>query len=578
MPTLTSAPPRQPGRPAGSGTPLPKRPAPNPHGVVVWAIMLGLLAASVWSIVELQINLATVIDSGQHVVHFVSRMFPLDFPPVGETISLTATTLAIVTVATAFAVFVSTPLAILAAANTTKGPLSRGSSRVVIVFCRAVPDLVFAIVLLRVFGMGALPGVLALGLSSIGMVGKLYADAIEEVDRGPIEAVNAAGGGRWQWIVSTVIPQVMPQMVATALHRFDINLRTSVILGFVGVPGIGMEISNSLGTMNYDRGMALALVVLILCIVLELISGAVRTALLGRDKGRRRGPLGLLDRVSQSWITHPRETHETQRDGRGRVRVSPPWDFDRIRRVLGIVVTLVILAAALLATEITWEGLADGLANIPLVAQQFWPPDDRGHMGTLVEAMVVTIQIGLASTLLGLFLAIPMGSLAARNVAPNRTVAQIFRITIVFIRAIPELVLAIVLIIILGLGPVPGVLALAVGSVGLLGKLMADSIEETDVRVQDAVRAGGATRGQVYFASTLRQVTPAMAAHVMYQLDVNIRAATLLGIVGAGGIGYYILNAARVLNFDTLTLMILMILAAVLAIEAIAIYVRKAVR
>src|SRR5690606_28008764 len=129
----------------------------------------------------------------------------------------------------------------------------------------------------------------------------------------------------------------------------------------------------------------------------------------------------------------------------------------------------------------------------------------------------------------------------------------------------------------MGLGAVPGALALGIGSVGLLGKLVADSLEETDVRVQDAVRAGGATRLQVYASATLRQVLPAFVAHVLYQLDVNVRAATLLGIVGAGGIGFYLLQANRVMQFDVVTFIILMILTVVLVLEAIAAWVRRVV-
>lgn len=131
---------------------------------------------------------------------------------------------------------------------------------------------------------------------------------------------------------------------------------------------------------------------------------------------------------------------------------------------------------------------------------------------------------------------------------------------------------------IVGFGPVPGVLALGFGAIGLLSKLVADSIDETDVRVQDAVRAGGANRAQVYFAATLRQTAPAMIAHVMYQLDVNTRASTLLGIVGAGGVGYWLLQAHRLQQFDVLALLIINILVVVLIVEGLALYMRKVIR
>lgn len=152
-----------------------------------------------------------------------------------------------------------------------------------------------------------------------------------------------------------------------------------------------------------------------------------------------------------------------------------------------------------------------------------------------------------------------------------------FRVLIVVVRGIPELILAIIFVVVTGLGGVTGTLALAVGAIGLLSKLVADSLEETDVRVQEALRASGASGVQVFFAATLRQAAPAFVAHLMYLLDVNIRSATLLGIVRAGGIGFYLLNASRVMHFDVVTTTVLLILAVVLVVEGLAVFVRRAV-
>lgn len=565
----------RPGRTAG--LPVPKRPAPRLQIIAVWVVMLGLLAASVWSLIDLDFSIATFVKGFQFAADFVSRMFPLDFPPIGELISLTLETLAIVTVATALAVALSLPVALLAASSTSPNRWAAGSARTFIVIMRAIPDLVLAIFFLRVFGLGALPGILAMGLHSIGMIGKLYADAIEELDRGPVEALRAAGASRWQQIWSGIIPPLMPQIIATALHRFDINLRTSVILGYVGVGGLGMAMAGALNTMQYGRGMALALIVLLLCIVVELISGAIRTALLGRVHGRRRGLLGLLDRAAEGWITRPTATHESQRMKNGAVRVAPPWDADRIRRFLAVAVTTLIVAAAVLGAEIDPVAFIAGVVDLPQTVGLFFPPSDGGILDRLLDGLLVTVQIGLAATLIGLVLAVPIGALAARNVAPNPTTALIFRTIIVAVRAFPDLILAIVFIVILGLGPQPGALALGIGSVGLLGKLLADSLEETDVRVQDAVRANGATGLQIHLSATLRQSLPSFVAHVMYQLDVNVRSATLLGIVGAGGIGFFLLNASRVMQFETVTFIILLILAVVLLLEATATWIRRVV-
>ncbi|MBJ7321673.1 MAG: phosphonate ABC transporter, permease protein PhnE [Rhodococcus sp.] len=558
---------------------LPRKPPPKPNSIAVAVTLLLLFCAAVWSTVELRINLATITDSISNATNFIARMFPLDFPPVEELAALIFETLAIVVLATVLAVLISIPVALYAAWNTTSGKYSRGGARLIIVLMRAVPDLILAIVFLRIFGLGALPGILAMGLHSVGMIGKLYADAVEELDNGPQEAIRAAGGGRVQQIVSGILVPLMPQMIATALHRFDINLRISVILGYVGVGGIGLGIATALRSLNYQRGMALALVVLLLCIVVELISGAIRAALLGGDRSRGRNrAISWADKVSGNWVSRGSKQNSAKEEfNAATVPVSPPWTADRVRRFLSITAVLAIVFLSLIGAEFSWEALGYGIANAPATLGAFFPPAGGDILPVLLSEMLVTVQIALSATLLGSILAVPIGIFAARNVVTNRPVQTFFRVLIVFIRGLPELIVAIIFVVITGLGAVAGTLALAIGAVGLLSKLVADSLEETDVRVQQAVQAHGASRTQVFFAATVRQSAPAFVAHIMYLLDSNIRAATLLGIVGAGGIGFLLLNASRVLQFDVVTTIVILVLAVVLAVEALSLWIRKAV-
>ncbi|MBB1020047.1 phosphonate ABC transporter, permease protein PhnE [Dietzia sp. E1] len=567
MTTSLDAPDRGRALPAGPRPSVPARPRPSLNGIAVWLFLTGLLAASIWSTIDLRINVASILDSVSNAADFLSRMFPLDFPPAGELALLLAETLAIVVLATALAVALSIPVALAAASLTGRGRGRRGTARSVIVLCRAVPDLVLAILFFRLFGLGALPGILAMGLHSVGMIGKLYADAIEELDRGPVDAAQAAGATRRQVVFATVIPALMPQLIATALHRFDINLRTSVLLGYVGVGGIGLAIADALRTLNYQRGMALALVVLILCIATELLSGAVRRALMRGSGTPRAGRSRSQDSRGGGSRRDPRE-----------VGITPPWTADRIRRFLSIGAVVVILAASVAGADLSADRFWAGIVDLPRTAGLFWPPSTGDILPELLGQLLVTVQIALSATLLGAVIAVPVGVLAARNVVPNPAVHTSARVFIVFVRGIPELIIAIVFVVITGLGAVAGTLALAIGAVGLLSKLVADSLEETDVRVQEALRAGGATRVQVFFSATIRQAAPSFVAHVMYLLDTNIRSATLLGVVGAGGIGFYLLNASRVVQFDVVTTIILLILGVVLAVEALSVWVRSSVR
>ncbi|RBM20976.1 phosphonate ABC transporter, permease protein PhnE [Prauserella sp. PE36] len=523
-------------------------PAPSGPGMAATVVVLAILSAGVWAASDLGINVATLVDSVGNAADFTRRMFPLDFPSAGELLRLCGTTLAIVVSATLLSVLLSVPAAVLAAGNTTPNAAARIGSRAAIVLARAVPDVVLAIVFIRVFGLGSMAGVLAMGLHSVGMVGKLYADAVEQIDEGPRTAVRAGGAGRSQELASGVLPQVLPAFVSTALHRFDINLRVSVLLGFVGVDGLGFAIASAFRELDYRRGMALAFVVLVLCVLAELLSGAIRRALTRAPLSRARPAPG---------------------------RISPPWTPSRVRRnVYGLVAALVVLAS-LWGAELSPAGFVDGLSRLGTTLGLFWPPETGGILPDLLTALWVTVKIALAATLLGAVLALPIGVLAARNVAPSPRVGAVFRGLIVLIRGIPELVLAVVFVVLTGLGEVAGTLALAVGAVGLLGKLVADSLEEVDERVENAVRATGATRWQVFASATVPQAAPAFVGHVLYQLDVNIRSATLLGIVGAGGIGFYLQNASRVLEFGVVTTVLLLVFALAMAVELIAVWLRR---
>ncbi|MEU4657533.1 phosphonate ABC transporter, permease protein PhnE [Streptomyces sp. NPDC023723] len=233
------------------------------------------------------------------------------------------------------------------------------------------------------------------------------------------------------------------------------------------------------------------------------------------------------------------------------------------------------MIASAARSDVSWQALSRGAEPLFPTFGDFLPPGTGGIGDTLLEDLWVTIQISLAGTMIGLVPAVVLGVLAAGNVVRAPRVARFFRTVILLIRGIPELILAIVFVVVTGLGPVAGALALGIGSIGLLGKLVADSLEEVEPGPARALLATGARRPQIFFGAILPRAWPAIVAHLLYQLDVNFRSATLLGIVGAGGLGYDLLNAARVLEFGVVTTVVLMVLAVVLLVEGLAVWLRK---
>lgn len=527
-------------------------PTPAIGRVLALVAAVALIAGAVWCLIGLKINLATLTDSIGNAGDFAHRMLPLDFPPASELLRLCGQTLSIVVCATLLSVIISVPLALLAARNITSAVPLRIAARTLIVIARAVPDVVFAIIAFRIFGLGGLTGVVAMGLHSVGMVGKLYADTIEHLDEGQRRAIRTTGATGRQELAVGVFPQVLPALLATALHRLDINLRVSVVLGFVGVNGLGYAIATAITSLDYRRGMALALVVVVLCVAVELACSGLRHRLL--TGGR------------------PARTARLAEPG----RVAAPWTVRRTVRTGAVVAAVLAVLACGYGADISGRALLDAPRQTLSTLRLFVPPSTGGIWSTLTADLWLTVKIALASTLIGLVVAVPMGLLAARNVSPLPRFAAGFRTLIVLIRGVPELILGIVFVVITGLGAVAATLALSVGAIGLLGKLVADSMEEIDPGVLTAIRATGAGRLQA-LAAVVPCAAAALVAHVLYQLDVNIRSATLLGIVGAGGIGYDLLNAARVQEFGVVTTILLMVLAIVLVIEAVAIWLRGAV-
>lgn len=558
------------------------RPRRSRQRTLALVVVLAMVAFAVHALTTLDFSWSDIARSADNAAKVLSRMDPISFPPLADLVYLIGLTLGIVVLGTLAAAIVSVPVAYASARNTTPAPWLRGLGRAIGVVTRAVPDVVLALAFALAFALGSpLPGILAIGLHSIGMISKLFADAIEQVDEGPQLAIRTTGGTRAQEFWSGVFPQVLPSWIATVLHRFDINLRGSAILGYAGVGGLGyaMKVAFAQFPTGYGRGLGIAIVIFALCVLLEVVSSSIRRSALGvRPTGR-----GLGDRI-------------VRRVTRGRADAAPsasaaparvvtvasmqrrPWTPDRVRTVAwSALAVIVVVGGYLMAdvdlSQITWEYV------IPTF-QSFWPPSTGTHtLGEFGEALLVTIQVAFAAALLSVVLALVVGSLAARNVAPSPAVRNASRVVLVLFRGVPELVLAILLIMITGLGDQAGVVALAFGGVGLLGKLIADSFEEVDAGPERALTAVGATRGQRFLAATWPQGLPSLVGNSLYLVDTNIRAATILGIVGGSGIGFHLTNASSVMTLHgQVTTLVAMVFVSVLAVEGLAAWLRRVYR
>lgn len=208
-----------------------------------------------------------------------SEMIPPDFSRWQSWVRPLLDTLAMSIAGTLLAVIISLPQALLAAPNTTVHPALGHVTRLVLSFLRSVPELILGIIFVAAVGFGALPGVLALALHSVGMVGKFYAEAIEHVDPKPLEAARAAGATRLQVIMHAVLPQVLPQLADITIYRWEYHFRASTVLGIVGAGGIGFELIAALRLIAYDQVAAILITILACVVVVDSLGAALRRRL-----------------------------------------------------------------------------------------------------------------------------------------------------------------------------------------------------------------------------------------------------------------------------------------------------------
>lgn len=563
----------------GPATGAPERPI-NPGRVAGSCVILAMLVFGVYSIATLGFSWSNLVSSTENATKVFSLMDPISLPAPGDLAYLIGLTLGIVILGTLLAALISVPVAYVSAHNTSPARWLRVVGRSIGVITRAVPDVVLALAFSLAFVLGSpLPGIFAIGIHSIGMISKLFADAIEQIDEGPQRAVRATGGSKAQEFWSGVFPQVLPSWIATVLHRFDINLRGSAILGYAGVGGLGYAMKNAFSDFptGYGRGLGIACVIFVLCVALEIVSSTIRRNLLGVNPTGN----GLGDRVVRRATRRRPVPIRSQQDV---VAVSVesmmkrPWTRDRVRNVSWAIAAAVLIVSSYWMADVDFSQISWNYV-IPTL-QSFWPPSFGSHSFIdFGEALLVTIKVAFAAALLSLILAMVFGSLAARNVAPNSKVRNAFRVILVVFRGVPELVLAIFLIMVTGLGNQAGVVALAFGGIGLLGKLIADSFEELPNGPERALTAAGATRSQRYLSATWPQGLPSLIGNTLYLVDTNIRAATILGIVGGSGIGFYLTNASTVLTLHgQVTTLVVMVILTVLVIEGIATWLRHVFR
>jgi phosphonate transport system permease protein len=243
-------------------------------------------------------------------------------------------------------------------------------------------------------------------------------------------------------------------------------------------------------------------------------------------------------------------------------------------RTVAVVVAILIVVQTLIVVQARPQDLITGFHGMVDIVRRASPPD-FSKLPDVVWPTLETIDIAIFGTIGGVLMALPLAVMAATNVTPSRVLYYLSRAVIGLARAIPDLVWALLFVTAVGLGPFPGGLALAVHSIGMLGRLFAETIENMDMAPVDALSLTGANRMQVFSHGVVPTVLPALLGIGLYRLDENIRSSLVLGFVGAGGIGFELLTAMNLFQYREVSLLLIVIFVIVFAAERLSAICRQ---
>ncbi len=419
-------------------------------------------------------------------------------------------TIAIGLMATLFSTIIAIPVSFLAAYNIMSripgGKPIYFVMRLILNFIRAIDTIVWGLIIIVWVGLGSFAGVIALTIHSIAALAKLFSEEIEHIDPGPVEAIEAAGGNFFQILRYGVIPQIVPPFLSYTLLRWDINMRSATVIGFVAGGGIGFFVVETIRQGAYQMYAAALWAVAVVIILVDAISSHWRNRILADQ---------------------PQKTQKAHH---------------KILRVVYIILGIIVFMYCWQITDINFKDLFHPGSNFGSIIRDFVTIDlSASVLNVVVKDLITTVMQAFLATTLGAIFAIPFSFLAAKNLTGNNPFTKVlFYVTrglFNILRSIEALLYVAIFVFWVGIGPFAGMLALAITTFALLGKLFSESIETIDAGPIEALNATGSNILQMIRFAILPQIIPPFISYLIYQWDINIRMATIIGFAGGGGIG-----------------------------------------
>lgn len=454
-------------------------------------------------------------------------------------------------------------------------------ARASLVLPRGFHEVVWGLLFLELLGLDPLSAILAIAIPFGAITARVYAEILDETDPRPRDALLAAGAPPLAATLYGLLPAAAPDLVSYGFYRFECGIRAAAVLGIVGAGGLGYELRLSLQSLRYEQVWVLLLALVLLSAAADVWSAAVRRRL--------------------ARPVHPR----MYEPGPGKAAAGAP----RPRPARRDPVLRASLAAAPLLAGVSWLYLRPELARLAsprvwerarALAARAWPPTLGGlPPEAYVRATTGTLAMSILAIVFAALFAAPLALLAARSVtgrggladAPGpsplgragaralRAAARLLsRLALLWERAIPAPVWALLLLLLFLPGILPGALALALYTAGIVGRLTAEVLESLDDRPARALRAAGAPAASALAYGLLPAGATRFSLYLFYRWEECIRATVIVGLVGAGGLGILLREQLSSFDYAALTTTLLCLLGLSLLADAVSAAARRAIR
>jgi phosphonate transport system permease protein len=489
---------------------------------------------------------ATILQIGNSLLH------PALSPKLIE-LGLIATwrTLAYAVAGMAVAFIIAFTFGVLASGILSEGELGRKTSkgifRGILGFMRAIHELVWAWLFVAAVGLTPFAAIFALAIPYGGTLGRIYADILNDVPKEPIKALRSSGASKLQLLIYGYLPMAKVDMISYTMYRFECAVRSSTIMSFVGLGGLGFQIQLSLQDLNYNEVWTFMFFLTALVVLIDLWSNVLRNKLISNCE------------------------------------VKKSFNFNKFSFLLALVLIIGSWFFIVLVDKADFFGLfteknymytkkfINGLLGIGEASPAFLNKESwvRALKLTYDTLQMSIMAIGFA-TIAMLATVIP----AARNVADGTLTLSkkwhrwfnfgIIRGVYIFSRSVPELVWAMIIVFIFKPGILSGALALAIHNYGILGKLCAEVIEDLDLRPVRNIASCGGSSVQMLFYGVIPTVMPKFITYILYRGEVILRTTIVVGFVGAGGLGQQFKLSMSYFKYTEVTLLLLCYLLLVL--------------